>query len=170
MYTSLIIGVGSAIDAGVYILLGTVGREPAGPDLAISFITAQITAGFSALCRGELASQPPAFHPQEVLIIIPSFVLQKANNNFVQVTELLKRKCSRELPIQLFASHSTQGTHKLLAKMLEMKLQHLPRRRLEKKEYIYAPNDIKPKVTLEARKKAAEAKPRADDRRTMHQP
>ncbi|XP_065852822.1 cationic amino acid transporter 2, vacuolar-like [Euphorbia lathyris] len=54
------IGVGSTIGAGVYILVGTVAREHAGPALTISFLIAGIAAALSAFCYAELASRCPS--------------------------------------------------------------------------------------------------------------
>ncbi|CAL1382497.1 unnamed protein product [Linum trigynum] len=54
------IGVGSTIGAGVYILVGTVAREHAGPALALSFLIAGFAAALSAFCYAELASRCPS--------------------------------------------------------------------------------------------------------------
>ncbi|XP_039139732.1 cationic amino acid transporter 2, vacuolar-like [Dioscorea cayenensis subsp. rotundata] len=54
------IGVGSTIGAGVYVLIGTVAREHAGPALTISFLIAGIAAALSAFCYAELASRCPS--------------------------------------------------------------------------------------------------------------
>ncbi|CAL9204786.1 cationic amino acid transporter 2, vacuolar [Musa acuminata AAA Group] len=54
------IGVGATIGAGVYVLVGTVAREHAGPALAISFLIAGIAAALSAFCYAELASRCPS--------------------------------------------------------------------------------------------------------------
>ncbi|GMI65034.1 cationic amino acid transporter 2 [Hibiscus trionum] len=54
------IGVGSTIGAGVYILVGTVAREHAGPALTFSFLIAGIAAALSAFCYAELASRCPS--------------------------------------------------------------------------------------------------------------
>ncbi|XP_068650856.1 cationic amino acid transporter 2, vacuolar-like [Aristolochia californica] len=54
------IGVGSTIGAGVYVLIGTVAREHAGPALTISFLIAGIAAALSAFCYAELSSRCPS--------------------------------------------------------------------------------------------------------------
>ncbi|RDX95660.1 Cationic amino acid transporter 4, vacuolar [Mucuna pruriens] len=54
------IGVGATIGAGVYILIGTVAREQAGPALVISLLIAGIAAGLSAFCYAELACRCPS--------------------------------------------------------------------------------------------------------------
>ncbi|KEH25558.1 cationic amino acid transporter 2, vacuolar protein [Medicago truncatula] len=54
------IGVGATIGAGVYVLVGTVAREHAGPALPLSFMVAGIAAALSALCYAELASRFPS--------------------------------------------------------------------------------------------------------------
>ncbi|WOL19621.1 hypothetical protein Cni_G28423 [Canna indica] len=54
------IGVGATIGAGVYVLVGTVAREQAGPALTISFLIAGITASLSAFCYAELSSRCPS--------------------------------------------------------------------------------------------------------------
>ena len=53
-------GVGATIGAGVYILIGTVAREQAGPALVISLLIAGIAAGLSAFCYAELACRCPS--------------------------------------------------------------------------------------------------------------
>lgn len=53
-------GVGSTIGAGVYVLVGTVAREHAGPALTLSFLIAGVAAALSAFCYAELASRCPS--------------------------------------------------------------------------------------------------------------
>jgi amino acid transporter len=53
-------GVGATIGAGVYILIGTVAREQAGPALVLSLFIAGIAAALSALCYAELACRCPS--------------------------------------------------------------------------------------------------------------
>ncbi|KAL6622665.1 hypothetical protein ACP70R_032544 [Stipagrostis hirtigluma subsp. patula] len=54
------IGVGSTIGAGVYVLVGTVAREHAGPALTLPFLIAGVAAALSAFCYAELASRCPS--------------------------------------------------------------------------------------------------------------
>ncbi|CAK8533035.1 unnamed protein product [Lathyrus sativus] len=54
------IGVGATIGAGVYVLVGTLAREHAGPALPLSFMVAGLAAALSALCYAELASRFPS--------------------------------------------------------------------------------------------------------------
>uniref|UniRef100_A0A7I4FAX4 Cationic amino acid transporter C-terminal domain-containing protein n=1 Tax=Physcomitrium patens TaxID=3218 RepID=A0A7I4FAX4_PHYPA len=53
-------GIGSTIGAGVYVLVGTVARERAGPALTLSFLIAGIAATLAALCYAELSSRCPS--------------------------------------------------------------------------------------------------------------
>ncbi|CAH9089406.1 unnamed protein product [Cuscuta epithymum] len=56
----IVIGVGSTVGAGVYIIVGTVAREQTGPALTLSFLIAGIAAALSAFCYAELASRCPS--------------------------------------------------------------------------------------------------------------
>lgn len=60
IFQLIAIGVGSTVGAGVYVLVGTVAREHAGPALTISFLIAGIAAALSAFCYAELASRCPS--------------------------------------------------------------------------------------------------------------
>ncbi|XP_062111820.1 cationic amino acid transporter 4, vacuolar-like isoform X2 [Humulus lupulus] len=60
LFDLIAIGVGATIGAGVYILVGTVAREHAGPALTISFLIAGIAAALSAFCYAELACRCPS--------------------------------------------------------------------------------------------------------------
>jgi cationic amino acid transporter 1 len=65
-------GVGSTIGAGIYVLVGTVAREHAGPALTLSFLIAGIAAALSALCYAELSCRFPlagsAYHYSYICI------------------------------------------------------------------------------------------------------
>ncbi|XP_042461160.1 cationic amino acid transporter 2, vacuolar-like isoform X1 [Zingiber officinale] len=56
----VVIGVGTTIGAGVYVLVGTAAREHSGPALTISFLIAGIAAALSAFCYAELSSRCPS--------------------------------------------------------------------------------------------------------------
>lgn len=55
----LLMGVGTAIGAGVYVITGTAAAEYAGPSVLLSFLIAAAACLFTALCYGELASTFP---------------------------------------------------------------------------------------------------------------
>lgn len=55
----LLMGVGTAIGAGVYVITGTAAAEFAGPSVLLSFLIAAAACLFTALCYGELASSFP---------------------------------------------------------------------------------------------------------------
>lgn len=55
----LLLGVGTAIGAGVYVITGTAAAEYAGPSVLLSFLIAAAACLFAALCYGELASTFP---------------------------------------------------------------------------------------------------------------
>ncbi|XP_077248620.1 uncharacterized protein LOC143888166 [Tasmannia lanceolata] len=56
----IVIGVGTTIGSGIYVLVGTVAREHSGPALTISFLIAGVAAALSAFCYAELASRCPS--------------------------------------------------------------------------------------------------------------
>ncbi|XP_024516097.1 cationic amino acid transporter 2, vacuolar [Selaginella moellendorffii] len=56
----LAVGIGATIGAGVYVLVGTVARDKAGPSLSASFLIAGVAAALSAFCYAELASRCPS--------------------------------------------------------------------------------------------------------------
>lgn len=60
LYFVFVSGIGSTIGAGVYVLVGTVARERAGPALTVSFLIAGIAAALAALCYAELSSRCPS--------------------------------------------------------------------------------------------------------------
>jgi basic amino acid/polyamine antiporter, APA family len=53
------LGVGATIGTGLYVLIGEVAKEAAGPSLMLSFLLAAVGCGFAALCYSELASMVP---------------------------------------------------------------------------------------------------------------
>ncbi|MBA5724840.1 APC family permease [Bombella favorum] len=55
----LLMGVGTAIGAGVYVITGTAAAEYAGPSVLLSFLIAAASCLFTAFCYGELASTFP---------------------------------------------------------------------------------------------------------------
>src|SRR5688572_23318919 len=54
-----LLGVGSTIGAGIFVITGTAAAEYAGPAIAISFLIAAIACLCTGLCYGELASMIP---------------------------------------------------------------------------------------------------------------
>lgn len=55
----LLLGVGSIIGAGIYVMTGAAAAHYAGPAVLLSFLVAGVACGFAALCYAELASTMP---------------------------------------------------------------------------------------------------------------
>lgn len=55
----VLLGVGSTIGAGIYVMTGTAAAEYAGPSIIISFVIAALACLFTAFSYGELASCMP---------------------------------------------------------------------------------------------------------------
>lgn len=55
----VLLGVGSTIGAGIYVMTGTAAAEYAGPSVLISFVIAALACLFTAFSYGELASSMP---------------------------------------------------------------------------------------------------------------
>lgn len=59
MFHLVMIGVGSTIGAGIFVITGTAAAQYAGPAISISFLIAGLACLFSALCYAELTSMIP---------------------------------------------------------------------------------------------------------------
>lgn len=55
----LLMGIGSVVGAGIYVLPGIAAAHFAGPAVSLSFVLAAISCGFTGLCYAELASALP---------------------------------------------------------------------------------------------------------------
>ncbi|GAJ29369.1 amino acid permease [Acidomonas methanolica] len=55
----VLLGVGSTIGAGIYVMTGTAAAEYAGPSILLSFVIAALACLFTAFSYGELASSMP---------------------------------------------------------------------------------------------------------------
>lgn len=55
----LVMGVGTTVGAGVYVMTGTAAAEYAGPAVLLSFLIAALACLFTAFCYGELSSTFP---------------------------------------------------------------------------------------------------------------
>lgn len=53
------IGVGTVVDAGLYVIPGELARDIAGPAVVISFLIAAIAALLSGICYAELGCRIP---------------------------------------------------------------------------------------------------------------
>lgn len=52
-------GVGSTVGAGIFVTIGEVARDHAGPAILFSFLTAAVTCLISAFCYAEFAARIP---------------------------------------------------------------------------------------------------------------
>ncbi|MFT8484006.1 MAG: amino acid permease, partial [Gluconobacter cerinus] len=55
----ILLGVGSTIGAGIYVMTGTAAAEYAGPSVLVSFVVAALACLFTAFSYGELSSTLP---------------------------------------------------------------------------------------------------------------
>ena len=55
----IMLGVGTTIGAGIYVMTGTAAANYAGPAVLLSFLLAGLACAFTALSYGELASVMP---------------------------------------------------------------------------------------------------------------
>lgn len=56
----LMMGIGSVVGAGIYVLPGLAAAEYAGPAVSLAFVLAAVSCGFTGLCYAELAAAVPA--------------------------------------------------------------------------------------------------------------
>ena len=55
----ILIGIGSIIGAGIFVIAGTAAAEHAGPAVLVSFLIAGLGCLFAGLCYAEFASMIP---------------------------------------------------------------------------------------------------------------
>src|ERR687892_2790310 len=53
------LGVGAIIGAGIFVIIGVVAKDKAGPATMLSFVIAGLACAFAALCYAEFASMVP---------------------------------------------------------------------------------------------------------------
>ncbi|KAL5547294.1 hypothetical protein UlMin_006981 [Ulmus minor] len=79
------VGVGATVGAGVYILVGTVARDHAGPALPLSFLVAGLAAGLSAFCEEKM----PSFLARHTILELGGVVIDPCAAIFVIIATVL---------------------------------------------------------------------------------